>query len=81
MSSVVESVFPFLIGRIRTYYIYTLQNIRTKFPFLIGRIRTEKHGFIDPIIIDRFPFLIGRIRTQPFHNFYSKPYSVSIPHR
>ena len=33
-------MFPFLIGRIRTWTEFRFQEVAEEFPFLIGRIRT-----------------------------------------
>ena len=37
-----ESVFPFLIGRIRTSNFLATASWQGEFPFLIGRIRTKR---------------------------------------
>ena len=55
-------LFPFLIGRIRTFYEREILRPFVKFPFLIGRIRTLFFTSLSQFC-DRFPFLIGRIRT------------------
>ena len=74
--------FPFLIGRIRTFYEY-YRNIHYHqlFPFLIGRIRTlYKKKQLSKYFA--FPFLIGRIRTDFFCSCDFVLYlCVSIPHR
>jgi len=41
MSSVVESVFPFLIGRIKSESIKSDYMFVEEFPFLIGRIKSR----------------------------------------
>ena len=73
-------MFPFLIGRIRTFPVKEDQRPPIEFPFLIGRIRTEKINEVT-MTEKEFPFLIGRIRTNLQHYNLHLTYLVSIPHR
>jgi len=75
-------MFPFLIGRIRTYIPNKYQAIFDKlFPFLIGRIRTTLEMKPHEQAVHSFPFLIGRIRTQACRDWDLCIKEVSIPHR
>ena len=56
-------MFPFLIGKVLTYYDYII--LAQKFPFLIGKVLTRRiiclMVCLEKSIV--FPFLIGKVLT------------------